>query len=86
MNFDITELGVQENCDSTKSTMVTWAHPLSEVITALISAGLTIEHFKEYRYSPYKCFEDLEHISGQGYQMLHKGQQVPLLYSIKAIK
>ena len=66
--------------------MVTWAHSLSEVINALISAGLSIEHFKEYPYSPYNCFEDLEYISGQGYQMLHKGQQVPLLYSIKARK
>ncbi|PKG81695.1 SAM-dependent methyltransferase [Colwellia sp. 75C3] len=75
-----------ENCDGTKSTMVTWAHSLSEVITALISAGLTIEHFKEYPYSPYKCFEGLEYIPELGYQMLHKGQQVPLLYAIKARK
>ncbi len=75
-----------ENCDGTKSTMITWAHSLSEVITALISAGLTIEHFKEYAYSPYKCFEGLEHVAEHGYQMLHKGQQVPLVYSIKARK
>ena len=75
-----------ENCDGTKSKMVTWAHSLSEVINALISAGLSIEHFKEYPYSPYNCFEGLVHVSGQGYQMLHKGQQVPLLYSIKARK
>jgi len=73
-----------ENCDGTKSTMATWAHSLSEVINALISAGLIIEHFQEHPYSPYDCFEGLEHVSGQGYQMLHKNQQVPLLYSIKA--
>ncbi len=75
-----------ENCDGTKSKMVTWAHSLSEVINALISEGLNIESFKEHAYSPYNCFENLEHVSGQGYQMLHKGQQVPLLYSIKARK
>lgn len=75
-----------ENCDGTKSTMITWVHPLSEVINALITSGLSIEHFKEYPYSPYDCFKDLEHVSGHGYQMLHKGQQVPLLYSIKARK
>ncbi len=66
--------------------MVTWAHSLSEVINALILAGLTIESFKEYPYSPYNCFENLEHVAEQGYQMLYKGQQVPLLYSIKARK
>ncbi len=75
-----------ENCDGTKSTMVTWSHSLSEVINALISAGFSLEFFKEYAYSPYNCFEGLEYTSGLGYQMLHKGQQVPLLYSIKARK
>lgn len=75
-----------ENCDGTKSKLVTWAHSLSEVINALISAGLRIDNFKEYPYSPYNCFEGLELVSEQGYQMLHKGQQVPLLYSIKALK
>jgi len=75
-----------ENCDGEKSKMVTWAHSLSEVINALITAGLTIEQFKEYRYSPYNCFEGLEFIAGKGYQMLHKEQQVPLLYAIKARK
>jgi SAM-dependent methyltransferase len=75
-----------ENCDGEKSKVVTWAHSLSEVINALIMAGLTIEQFKEYRYSPYNCFEGLEFIAGKGYQMLHKNQQVPLLYAIKARK
>lgn len=75
-----------ENCDGTKSKVLTWAHSLSEVMNALISAGLSIEHFEEYPYSPYNCFEGLEYISGQGYQMLYKGQQVPVIYSIKARK
>jgi SAM-dependent methyltransferase len=75
-----------ENCDGTKSKVVTWAHSLSEVINALISSGLSIEFFNEYPFSPYNCIEGLEHVSDQGYQMLHKGQQVPLIYSIKAKK
>ncbi|RHW74628.1 bifunctional 2-polyprenyl-6-hydroxyphenol methylase/3-demethylubiquinol 3-O-methyltransferase UbiG [Colwellia sp. RSH04] len=40
-----------ENCDGTKLKMVTWPHSLSEVVNALISAGLNIEDFKEYPYS-----------------------------------
>jgi len=75
-----------ENSDGKKSTVVTWPHSLSEVINALILAGLTIEYFKEYAYSPYDCFENLEYVDEHGYQMLHKGQQVPLVYSIKARK
>jgi len=84
---DVEEEGTYtENCDGTKSTTLTWAHSLSDVINALIQSGLRIEFFKEYAYSPYNCIEGMEFVSGQGYQMLHKGQQVPLLYSIKAIK
>lgn len=84
---DIEEEGTYtENCDGTRSTLVTWAHPVSEVINALIDVGLTIESFCEYPYSPYNCFDGLEWVPNLGYQMLHKGQQVPLLYSIKARK
>ncbi|MDC2890990.1 class I SAM-dependent methyltransferase [Psychrosphaera algicola] len=84
---DIEEEGTYtENCDGSRSTIVTWPHSISEVINALIVAGLTIESFSEYPFSPYKCFDGLELVPDLGYQMLHKGQQVPLLYSIKARK
>lgn len=84
---DIEEEGTYtENCDGTTSTMVTWPHSISEVITALLQQGLSIDNFLEYPYSPYNCFDGLEYVAGLGYQMLHKGQQVPLVYSIKARK
>jgi len=84
---DVDEEGTYtENCDGTKSTMVTWSHSISEVINALIGAGLSIESFAEHPYSPYNCFDGLELVPNLGYQMLYKGQQVPLLYSIKARK
>jgi SAM-dependent methyltransferase len=75
-----------ENCDGTKSTIVTWPHSLSEVVNALIGSGLIIECFNEFPYSPYNCFEGLEYVAENGYQLLHKGQQVPLVYAIKARK
>ncbi|WGI26404.1 class I SAM-dependent methyltransferase [Halomonas alkaliantarctica] len=84
---DIEEEGTYtENCDGASSTVVTWSHSISEVVSALIGAGLTIELFSEYPYSPYNCFDGLELVPNLGYQMLHKGKQVPLLYSIKARK
>jgi len=84
---DIEEDGTYtENCDGQKSTMVTWSHSLSEVISSLINAGLTLEVFQEFAYSPYNCFDGLENVGEKTYQMLYKDQQVPLLYSIKARK
>ena len=75
-----------ENCDGTKSKTVTWSHSISDIINSLIQAGLTIESFDEYPYSPYDCFEGLEYVHDKGYQLLHKGHQVPLVFSIKARK
>ncbi|WP_321347454.1 class I SAM-dependent methyltransferase [Halopseudomonas oceani] len=84
---DIEEEGTYtENCDGATSTTVTWSHSISDVLSALIGAGLSVESFTEYPYSPYNCFEGLDFVPGQGYQMLHKGNQVPLLYAIKARK
>lgn len=75
-----------ENCTGEKSKMITWAHSLSEVTQSLIDAGLTISEFQEYPFSPYNCFEGLEIVDGKGYHLLFKGQQTPILYSIKAHK
>ncbi|MCG9696921.1 class I SAM-dependent methyltransferase [Shewanella sp. Isolate11] len=75
-----------ENCVGEKSTTVCWSHSLSEVINALLCAGLTLVEVNEYPYSPYNCFEGLEFVEGEGYQLLYKGQQVPLVYAIKARK
>jgi ubiquinone/menaquinone biosynthesis C-methylase UbiE len=84
---DIDEEGTYtENCDGEKSKIATWSHSLGEVISALTSAGLKIESFTEHPYSPYQCFDGLEAVPNLGYQMLYKGQQVPLLFSIKARK
>ncbi|WP_413700560.1 class I SAM-dependent methyltransferase [Psychromonas sp. KJ10-10] len=81
-----TEGTYTENCDGATSTTVTWSHSISEVVSALINVGLTIETFSESPYSPYKCFDGLQLVADCGYQMLHKGQQVPLLYCITARK
>ncbi|TMP39880.1 class I SAM-dependent methyltransferase [Pseudoalteromonas rubra] len=75
-----------ENCDGTKATTVTWTHSVSDVVNALIGAGLNIESFAEHPYSPYDCFEGLEFVPKLGYHKLYQGQQVPMLYSIKASK
>ncbi len=84
---DVEEEGTYtENCDGKLLPVATWPHSLSEVINALITAGMSIEQLNEYPYSPYNCFEGMDYIEGKGYQLIHKGQQVPLVYAIKAKK
>lgn len=75
-----------ENFPGEESEMVTWPHSLSEVISALIKAGIVIENFNEFPFSPYNCYEGLEYVEGRGYQKLFKGHQIPLVYSITGRK
>jgi SAM-dependent methyltransferase len=75
-----------ENCGDELQTIATWAHSLSDVLNALIKAGLVIEQFNEYDASPYDCFDGLtENAEGQ-FQMLKDGAVVPMMYSISARK
>jgi SAM-dependent methyltransferase len=84
---DVDEEGTYtENCDGTTSTMATWSHSISDVINALLAAGLSIEVFSESPYSPYNCFKDLDYVPGCGYKMVYKDQLVPLIYSLTARK
>ena len=39
---------------------ITWNHPTSEVLNALIQSGLEINSFDEFDYSPYNCFNETE--------------------------
>lgn len=74
-----------ENCTGVKSKMITWMHPISDVINALVQAGIYIESFNEYPFSPY-YLEGFEAAENGGYQLLHAGHTVPLVYSIKGYK
>ena len=63
-----------------------WSHPTSEVLTALIDAGLRIEFFHEF---PITCHEQLpimEPIDDKMSRLTKHDGSVPLMYSIKATK
>jgi len=80
---DVEEEGTYtENCTGDTSVVVTWAHPLSNVINALIKAGISIEQFSEYPYSPYNCLDNVEQREDGNYYRVSQGQRVPLVYSI----
>lgn len=61
-----------------------WNHGLSEVVNALIEAGLKIDYLNEYDESPYDIFPDLVKQSNGLYKM--KDQLFPMLFEIKATK
>lgn len=84
---DIEEEGTYtENGADAIARLATWAHPLSSVINALIGVGLHIEHVSEFPYSPYDCFEGMIEREPGRFYLEHKGNDVPIVFSISARK
>jgi len=70
----------------TNRTTYSWPHPVSEVATAVIDAGLRIEFIHEFPYSIERWFPFME-LGGDGYyRMPEQMPSIPLLYSIRANK
>ncbi|OAV45878.1 bifunctional 2-polyprenyl-6-hydroxyphenol methylase/3-demethylubiquinol 3-O-methyltransferase UbiG [Lewinella sp. 4G2] len=66
-------------------TEVNWDHPVSSVITTLIRAGLTLNEFHEFEYSPYACFDDMVPGKEEGQWWLKQlPGLIPLVYSLRA--
>jgi SAM-dependent methyltransferase len=63
-----------------------WDHPLGEVITALIQAGLQIEFVHEFPYSVYQQLADLKETDEHTFIFDEKEALFPLMYSIRAKK
>lgn len=61
-----------------------WQNNISDVVTALIKAGLSIQAMKEYPYSPYRLFDGMEE-NEDGYWKFSANAQ-PCLYSLIAEK
>ncbi|WP_163930756.1 bifunctional 2-polyprenyl-6-hydroxyphenol methylase/3-demethylubiquinol 3-O-methyltransferase UbiG [Paraferrimonas sp. SM1919] len=76
-----------ENSGDFKAQTQVWSHTIADVISALASAGLTIDSLLESPLSPYPCFEEVSKSDDDiHYQWLHNGQLVPLVYAITATK
>ncbi|MCL1127043.1 class I SAM-dependent methyltransferase [Shewanella surugensis] len=72
-----------ENHNDEIDTLAVWSHSLSDVINALLAAGITIESFNEIPYSPYNVSADLTQDQQGRFFSHHQGKKVPLIYSIK---
>ena len=63
-----------------------WNHSISEIINSLINAGLSIHFFNEYPFSAMKFYAFTE-LNEDGYYHIPKNKvQVPIIFSLKAIK
>jgi ubiquinone/menaquinone biosynthesis C-methylase UbiE len=64
-----------------------WPHPTSEVITALIDAGLRIEFFHEFPITPHAQLPSLmEPVDEMMSRLREHDGSLPLVYSVKATK
>jgi SAM-dependent methyltransferase len=70
-----------------KTVEYVWPHPLSDVVNALISAGLCIEALQEYPYAYYAMMPLLmEGNEAREWRLREQRETIPLMYAIKATK
>jgi len=65
---------------------ITWNHPTSEVLNALICNGLEINCFNEYDYSPYDCFQETEEFEPGKFRIKHLQNKIPMVFALEATK
>ncbi len=84
---DVEESGTYtENGADTVAKMAVWAHPMADVVNALLRAGIRIERLNEFSFSPYNCFEGLVEREPGRFYLQHRGQDVPMVFSITGRK
>lgn len=62
-----------------------FAHPLGEIVSSLIAAGLRLEFLHEFDFSMFQRFEELEEHDGR-FVFPADRPRMPLLYSLRASK
>lgn len=65
---------------------ISWNHPISEILNALISNGLELNQFNEHDYSPYNCFSETEEFEPNKFRIKHFENKIPMVYAIEATK
>ena len=60
-----------------------WTHPLGEVLSALLAAGIRLEYVHEFPFSVYQHFTFLEKGEDGYYYLPGQATTIPLMYSVK---
>ena len=63
-----------------------WNHSISEVLNALINAGLKIEFFNEHSFSPYSNFKNSVETETGKWHIKGMEGKIPMVYSLRARK
>ena len=65
---------------------ISWNHSLAEVLGCLSGAGLQLETFQEFDYSPYNCFANMVEIAPSRFQIKGIEAKLPMVYALVAAK
>lgn len=69
-----------------RTTSCEWAHPLAEVIQALLEAGLILEFMREYPFTTYRSFPWLEEGTDGNWRWPGNQSPLPLMYALRVRK
>jgi SAM-dependent methyltransferase len=69
-----------------ESPLYTWRHSLGDVVTALAQAGLRVTAMREYPYTFWRQFPALRQDADGWWRWPDEALQVPLLYSVLAVR
>lgn len=75
-----------ENAGEAKQTIAVWAPPISDLVNALISAGIKIYELHEFPYSPYPCFDNMNEVAKNQFILDEQSLWFPLIYSLMGTK
>jgi SAM-dependent methyltransferase len=65
---------------------VSWNHSIGEVYNALQQAGLRVDFFQEYNFSPYPFVKDSVPAGERRWHIPGMEGKLPLVYAIRAVK
>lgn len=68
------------------STNCEWIHPLGDIVTALLDAGLRLDRLTEHTRLPWPHFPDMREDGDRMFRLPEDQVQLPLAVSIKATK
>jgi SAM-dependent methyltransferase len=63
-----------------------WVHPIGDVVTAVIDAGLRLELLREHDYTLFPRWSFLEHSEFDTFRMPEGMPKIPLMYSLRAAR
>jgi SAM-dependent methyltransferase len=67
-------------------TTCTWAHPVGEVVTSLIDAGLRIDFLHEFPFTTEQINKWMQRGDDGYWRLIRHAESFPLMYSIRARK